>query len=120
MGVLRVLEVRAVLRVARQRQDAIICMLNWYCCGFCAQTNLYAASLGGTCGIVPHALMTFFCPFISCWFTRYNLRTKYGIPGNLIGDLVCVWCCGCCSSLQHLRASQISDWNVLDCKITPM
>jgi len=101
-------------------KDAIICMATWYCCGFCAQSKLFASSLGGECGCLPHVLFSFFCSGCSFWFTRYNLRQKNGIPGNLLGDCMCVYCCGCCAALQHLRASTVDDWALLPCKFVPV
>ena len=100
-------------------KDAIVCLGTWWCCPLCAQSKLYASSLNDQCGIVPHALFTCLCSPCSCWFTRYNLRKKLGVKGNLLGDFVCVYCCGCCSSLQHLRASAIEDWFLFPCNLVP-
>eukprot|EP00027_Filamoeba_sp_ATCC50430_P008300 CAMPEP_0168560480 /NCGR_PEP_ID=MMETSP0413-20121227/11083_1 /TAXON_ID=136452 /ORGANISM="Filamoeba nolandi, Strain NC-AS-23-1" /LENGTH=72 /DNA_ID=CAMNT_0008591785 /DNA_START=302 /DNA_END=520 /DNA_ORIENTATION=- len=47
--------------------------------------------------------------------TRYNLRAKYGIGGKttneLIGDFICVYCCGPCTFCQELRAVEKKDWD---------
>jgi Cys-rich protein (TIGR01571 family) len=101
-------------------KDAAICLGTWCCCGLCAQSKLYAASLGQSCAIVPHTLLTCICPAISSCFTRYNLRKKRGVPGNLAGDCICALCCGCCSGCQLLRASEIKDWALLPCNVVPI
>ena len=82
-------------------KDAVICMATWYCCGVCAQSKLFASSMGSPCGLLPHFLFACFCPFCTSWFTRYNMRKKNGVAGNLLGDCVCTYFCGCCAGCQH-------------------
>ena len=94
-------------------KDALICCCTWYWCGLCAGSKLYASSMDQTCACVPHVLFTCFCGFCAGWFTRYNLRQKHAIDGNLLGDFICVLCCGCCAGCQHLRASAIDDWALI-------
>lgn len=100
-------------------KDAIYCMFMWWCCGFCTHSKMYASSMNHPCSCVPHVLFTFFCPFFANCFMRYNLRKKNGVAGNLIGDCMCTYFCGCCSSLQMLRASQVADWDLLPFNFLP-
>eukprot|EP00992_Anisonema_acinus_P008604 TRINITY_DN4720_c0_g1_i1.p2 TRINITY_DN4720_c0_g1~~TRINITY_DN4720_c0_g1_i1.p2 ORF type:complete len:133 (-),score=23.92 TRINITY_DN4720_c0_g1_i1:44-442(-) len=43
---------------------------------------------------------------------RHNLRVRYGVPGNLIGDCVCTCCCGSCAACQELRSVPMEGWNL--------
>jgi Cys-rich protein (TIGR01571 family) len=69
---------------------------------------------------VPHVLFTWCCGPCAFWFTRYNLRKKNGVAGNLLGDFMCITFCGLCSFLQHLRASAISDWALVPITAVPV
>ena len=94
-------------------KDACICVLHWWLCGFCSEAKLFSSSLGAPCAIVPQVLFTCFCGPLAFWFTRYNLRKKNGVAGNLLGDLFCICFLNLCSFLQHLRSVQIKDWELV-------
>jgi len=92
-------------------KDALWCMFCWYCCGFCSSTKMFASSLNQECALVPHILFMWFCSPFAGLCMRYNLRKRYGAQGNMCGDLVCLWCFGCCACLQELRSVQPSAWD---------
>jgi Cys-rich protein (TIGR01571 family) len=95
-------------------KDAIICLAQWYCCSLCSTAKMFASSLGESkCAIIPHFLFAWLCAPCTPWFTRYNLRKKHGITGNLCGDAMCIIFCGPCATCQALRASSMSDWRLL-------
>ena len=102
-------------------KDGLYCCLLSYCCGVCVSSKLYASSLNQDCAIVPHCLMAWCCGWFTACFTRYNLRKKNGVSGNLCGDCVCIWCCGACAGCQHFRAVPKSDWDfVTGFKLLPI
>jgi hypothetical protein len=95
-------------------KSACLCLLTWHFCCPCAEAHLYASSLSQPCACVPHVLMGFFCAPCTHCFTRYNLRKRNGVAGNICGDCVCTYLCGCCSSLQMMRAVAPSDWSLIE------
>lgn len=96
--------------------DPINCLLycfNFIFCGPCVNCKLYATSLGQKCAFFPHCVCCCFCGPCMTLFTRYNLRRKAGGKGNMIGDWVCLYCCGPCSCCQNLRSVDIGGWRVI-------
>lgn len=93
--------------------DAINCLLCWFNCFFCCpcvHCKLYATSLNQTYSVLPHCLCgCFCCPCVSI-FTRYNLRHRAGARGNMIGDWMCMYCCGPCAQCQNLRSVDVGGW----------
>lgn len=89
---------------------ALKCIVHWWFCAPCSFAHLYGSSNGAGCSIAPHCLFAWFCGPCAIVATRYNLRKGKGVPGNIIGDIVCGWFCGPCSMCQMLRASSVSDW----------
>jgi hypothetical protein len=100
-------------------KNCLVCVAHWYLCGPCALSKLYASSLEEECHIIPHCAMACFCIWATLALTRHNTRRKIGVSGNLCGDIVCTWLCGCCSLLQVIRASSVDDWNYLNLKFPP-
>jgi len=94
-------------------KGAAICCACWSFCGLCSATKLFASSVGQECSIMPHCLFVYFCGCVSGPVLRYNLRKKAGASGNIIGDCVCLWCCGPCACCQELRSVQPNEWNWL-------
>ena len=98
-------------------RDAAYCLVCWWCCSLCSTSKLFASSLSQPCSLVPHILCIWcFAPFAGICM-RYNLRKKAGSQGNIIGDLVCLWCCGCCSWLQQLRSVPVSNWDIMPLQV---
>jgi Cys-rich protein (TIGR01571 family) len=93
---------------------AALCCVTWWCCGVCAEARLYASTLDQPCACVPHMLMACCCGVCTACFTRYHVRKRHAIPGNIAGDFWCSYCCGCCSGLQVLRTVPVTDWAILD------
>lgn len=94
-------------------KDALYCLVCWHCCGLCVTTKLFAYSLSQECAIFPHLICIWcFGPWAAPCM-RYNLRKKAGARGNICGDLVCLYFCGCCSWLQQLRSAPVSGWDIL-------
>jgi Cys-rich protein (TIGR01571 family) len=89
----------------------LTCVGCWYFCGICSLSKLYSSSLGEECHLIPHCATVWCCGPCAVVFTRYNIRRKLGVNGNMCGDFMCSWFCGCCSFLQVLRASKVEDWN---------
>lgn len=100
--------------------DAAHCIATWTCCTFCAFTKMYGTSLGPACGLVPHVVFAYCCPFCAAAFMRYNIRYDRGIEGNLMGDCVCSVSCLLCSMLQMLRAVKREDWDLWPCEFVPV
>eukprot|EP00796_Vickermania_ingenoplastis_P002163 gene2163-1332_t len=75
--------------------------------------ELYATSLGQKCAFFPHCVCCCFCGPCMTVFTRYNLRRKAGVKGNMVGDWICTCCCGCCACCQNLRSVPIAGWRVV-------
>lgn len=94
-----------------------------YFCGCFDVGYQYAAADDRDCGILDGLLGFFFFP---CWgcLARYlrsllpppladgltsnhthrgKIREKYNIDGSLIGDILAIWCCGCCAVSQQSR-----------------
>ena len=92
-------------------KGCLMCIGCWWCCGPCSACKLYASSLGQPCAIVQHCLMVSCVPCTGC-ILRYNLRKKAGAKGNIIGDCVCLMCCGPCACCQQLRSVSPSEWNM--------
>ena len=90
---------------------ALTCIGCWWCCGICSASKLYASSLGQECALIPHCAMACFCGICTAVIVRNASRKKAGASGNWLGDIVCTWCCGCCSGCQVLRSAQVNDWN---------
>lgn len=101
-------------------KDASTCIVTWYCCPWCAFGKLYSKSMGSDCSLIPHCIFSYFCPFCACAFTRYNLRKRFGIPGNLMGDCLCTYGCFLCVWLQHLRAVPNTDWKLWPIELVPV
>uniref|UniRef100_A0A0A9XTV2 Protein PLANT CADMIUM RESISTANCE 2 n=1 Tax=Lygus hesperus TaxID=30085 RepID=A0A0A9XTV2_LYGHE len=94
----------------------LVCCVNWTCCSCCASAKLYASSLGEPVACWPHCCCVMFCGFCSRLFTRYNLRKKAGVKGNILGDCCCICCCNVCSMCQELRSVNVCAWRVVpDC-----
>jgi Cys-rich protein (TIGR01571 family) len=87
------------------------CVGCWWLCGICSLSKLYATSLGDECRFVPHCAMAWCLGPCTAVFTRYNIRRKLGVNGNMCGDFVCTCFCGLCSFCQILRASKVNDWD---------
>ncbi len=93
-------------------KDAIYCLFCWHCCSLCVTSKLFAYSLGQECALFPHILCIWcFGPWVAPCL-RYNLRKRAGVRGNICGDLVCLYFCGCCSWLQQLRSVPVSAWDI--------
>eukprot|EP00796_Vickermania_ingenoplastis_P002164 gene2164-1333_t len=93
--------------------NALLCLFNCWCCGPCMNCKLYATSLGQKCAFFPHCVCCCFCGPCMTVFTRYNLRRKAGVKGNMVGDWICTCCCGCCACCQNLRSVPIAGWRVV-------
>mgnify|MGYP003572036376 CR=1 FL=1 len=97
--------------------DGIMCILCWWCCGPCSMSALYSYSLDQDCAYVNHCVWAWFCGLCAATSTRHNLRVKQGKgkPANdttgIIGDLLCVWCCGLCALGQMLRSVDNDKWD---------
>ena len=98
-------------------KDAAYCLVCWWLCGPCSTAKLFASSLDQPCALVPHILCIWFAAPIAGICMRYNLRKKAGAQGNIIGDLVCLWCCGCCSWWQQLRSVQVNAWDIMPLQV---
>ena len=95
--------------------DALTCCCNWCCLGHLSFAKLYATALGHEHpACIHHILMTVCCGFCTAVATHKMIRERLGRPGHIVGDCVCVWCCGCCSFFRMLRASKKEDWKVID------
>eukprot|EP00760_Papus_ankaliazontas_P033683 PhM_4_TR662/c0_g1_i1/m.39571 len=92
--------------------DALMCALQWHFCSCCSVWKLYGSSLGQQCAWIPQCPFVWFCPLCTVVATRYNVRKKSGVKGNIIGDLVCTLFCGCCSFCQVLRAVNNGSWRL--------
>ncbi|KAL7704509.1 transmembrane protein [Lotmaria passim] len=90
------------------------CFFCWCCCSCCSLSKLFASSVDQECALVPHCLMACFLPCITSICVRTNLRNRLGVKGNMMGDCICVWCCGCCSQCQELRSVPTVEWNLLE------
>ena len=99
--------------------ECAMCVLTWWCCGPCAFAKMYSTSLGQECSCVNHCIFPYFCPICATSFLRYNIRKKNGIPGNILGDCVCLCCLGPCAMCQELRSVPRSDWTVLQSPLPP-
>ena len=88
------------------------CLITWYFCSSCAIAKLYSHSLDQDCGILNHCLFACCCPYCTAVFLRYNLRKKNGVPGNMIGDCVCLYFCNACSVCQELRSVPAAAWQI--------
>lgn len=99
--------------------DAIYCLGTFYCCGICAMSNLAAKALGfDQWGIWPHCLCFYCCPLCMSTATRYNLRRRQNVPGNIVGDFFISWCCSSCAMCQQLRSVPKSMWDLLPISVT--
>ncbi|KPA75859.1 putative transmembrane protein [Leptomonas pyrrhocoris] len=92
----------------------LCCLFCWCCCSCCSMSKLFASSVDQECALVPHCLMACFLPCITAICVRTNLRNRLGVQGNMVGDCICVWCCGCCSQCQELRSVTTEEWNLLE------
>lgn len=92
--------------------NCVLCILHWYFLSPCSNCKLYATSLDQPCAIFPHCLFGCYCAPYAALFTRYNLRRKAGGKGNMVGDWVCLYCCGPCACCQNLRSVQIAGWRL--------
>ena len=91
--------------------DAFVCFMCWHFCGLCSVSKLFGSSVSQHCSLIPHCAFMIFCGCISGPVLRYNLRKKAGAPGNIIGDIVCLYFLGPCAACQELRSVQASEWN---------
>lgn len=99
-------------------KDAVYCLVIWYCCNFIPLARMYGSSMHQTpCACIPHMLMAYLCPNFTTCLMRYNIRKKNGVPGNIIGDLLCAHFCSPCSMLQMLRAVPVKDWDPFPCGV---
>lgn len=98
---------------------AVMCCVAWSCCGPCSTCKLFANSTGEPCAIVPHCLIGWCCFPCTVCMTRYNIRKRMNIPGNLMGDCMCCLCCGPCSMCQVLRSVPTTEWNFISPLVVP-
>lgn len=88
------------------------CIFHWTLLGPCSMCKLYASSLGDPVAVWPHCFCVLCCP-LARLFTRYNLRSRNGTQGNIIGDCCCVFlCCGPCACCQELRSVSTNFWSL--------
>eukprot|EP00760_Papus_ankaliazontas_P024310 PhM_4_TR222/c0_g1_i1/m.100072 len=93
--------------------DCISCVLQFWFCGPCVAAKLFATSVNQECAVWPHCFpLIMCCSCITAPMERYNLRKKAGVSGNIIGDIVCLYCCSCCAGLQTLRSVPIEAWSL--------
>lgn len=97
---------------------AVFCCLSWCCCGPCSACKLFANSTGDGCAIIPHCLIGCCMP-LAMTMTRYNIRKRMNVPGNICGDCVCSCCCAHCSLCQILRSTQTQEWNFIQPFVAP-
>merc|ERR1711962_1006852 len=49
-----------------------------------------------------YCLLTFICgPCLPICLLRNKARSRYGIPGSVMGDCCSAFCCSCCTSIQE-------------------
>lgn len=92
--------------------NCILCWFNWMICCPCANCKLYATSLSQRCAFFPHCICCCFCGPCMSLFTRYNLRRKAGVRGNMVGDCVCLTYCCLCVWCQNLRSVDVGGWRI--------
>lgn len=90
--------------------NSFLCCVNWYLLCWCDSCRLYASSLNQQCSLFPHCLCGTFCVPCMHVFTRYNLRRRMNVKGNMVGDCICMTCCCPCAWGQNLRSVTISSW----------
>ncbi|KAG5510878.1 hypothetical protein JKF63_06379 [Porcisia hertigi] len=90
----------------------LLCLFQWTCCYPCSACKLYATSLGDHCSLWPHCFCILCCP-VGRLFTRYNLRKRSGTKGDMVGDCICILCCGPCACCQELRSVNTSGWSLI-------
>lgn len=90
--------------------NCALCCFNWYILCWCNSCRLYASSLNQTYSVFPHCLCGTFCVPCMHVLTRYNLRRRMGVKGNMVGDCLCMACCCPCACGQNLRSVNISAW----------
>ncbi|ELR16612.1 DUF614 family protein [Acanthamoeba castellanii str. Neff] len=76
--------------------------LSAYFCGCFDVAYHYAAAEDRECGVVDGLLAYCFFPCCAC-IARGKIREKYNISGSFLGDVLAVWCCGCCAVSQQSR-----------------
>jgi len=101
--------------------DGLYCCVCWYFCGCFTGCKLYAYSMDQDCACVNHILPFFVDYFTGIAFTsiimRHNLRVKYGRPPpagdftGIVGDCLCIYCCGPCAACQMCRSADKDSWD---------
>eukprot|EP00998_Keelungia_sp_KM082_P010150 NODE_6344_length_643_cov_445.480620_g6321_i0.p1 GENE.NODE_6344_length_643_cov_445.480620_g6321_i0~~NODE_6344_length_643_cov_445.480620_g6321_i0.p1 ORF type:complete len:166 (+),score=20.13 NODE_6344_length_643_cov_445.480620_g6321_i0:71-568(+) len=102
-------------------KDAVYCILCFWCCGPCTMCKYRAWAVDQDCAVINHCCLAY-CGW--CWIcARHDIRKKAGAEGSIIGDCVCLWCCGPCANLQALRSTPKDSWDwlaaVKDKKVKP-
>jgi Cys-rich protein (TIGR01571 family) len=100
-------------------KDGVLCCVHFSCCGLCSFSRLLATTVNQEWACWPHCISFWCCGVCSHACLRYNLRRQAGIPGNICGDCMCVWCCTCCAVTQELRSIPKSMWEWIPDKIAP-